>query len=431
MRSLPRQGSIPARLVRAIGPVAQDAFRRLDARHRCRTGLARARCSLPLARPTPVHPRRSTPAVTQRGRPVLPVEGRCRPAMGRCLSPTSATDPQHVHPRTRWTPCLVDASRRLLGAGGDPVDAVPPASAAHRRPPSGGERRFRAGAAPRPASSPDHRALHATSAAPCHPEGLPLRAALPAKDRLRLTLVKGRCLSDPERLRRQSPPRDPLSPISRRLLPTSAITTAPEHEPRTSRFPARPAGGLPPARRMRAAARLSTCDRPRRPDPGAGGGLSACQLLPDDPCRREAFPRIRTARAPPVTSPCPPPAGAAGQGRQTRLRWTLSRPPSQGCFTRPPATEDEIRAPEVPSIEKLPREVPGSPQVVSSLWIPGTVPFLSSRPRSQGRAHDVVATRVLGGHRPKPHPGSAAPLSISTMGSFFVRGPDVPQNFRG
>jgi len=78
MRSLPRQGSIPARLVRAIGPVAQDAFHRIDARHRCRTGLARARCSLLLARPTPVHPRRSAPAVTQRGRPVLPVEGRRR-----------------------------------------------------------------------------------------------------------------------------------------------------------------------------------------------------------------------------------------------------------------------------------------------------------------------------------------------------------------
>lgn len=95
MRSLPRQGSIPARLVRAIGPVAQDAFHRIDARHRCRTGLARARCSLLLARPTPVHPRRSAPAVTQRGRPVLPVEGRCRPMLEdvshRLLQPILST----------------------------------------------------------------------------------------------------------------------------------------------------------------------------------------------------------------------------------------------------------------------------------------------------------------------------------------------------
>lgn len=359
---------------------------------------------------------------------MLPVVGRCRPrredVSHRLLQPILSTCTRGP----AGLPCLVSASRRLLGAGGDPVDAVPPASAAHRRPPSGGERRIRTDAAPRPASSPDHRALHATSAAPCHPERLPSRAAsLPAKDRLRLTPVKGRCLSDPERLRRQSPPRDQRSqrsPISRRLLPTSAITTAPEHEPRTSRFPARPAGGRPPAQRIRAAARLSTRDRPRRPDPGAGGGLSALPAPPRRSCRRKAFPRIRTARAPPVTSPRPPPAGAAGQGRRTRLR-EHGHAPRQGCFTRPPAKEDEISAPEVPSIEKLPREVPGSPQIVASLWIPGTMLFLSPRPRSHGRAHDVVETRGQGGHRPKPHPGSAAPLSISTMGCFFVRGPEI------
>jgi hypothetical protein len=264
------------------------------------------------------------------------------------------------------------------------VVSVPPASDANQRPPPGGVRWIRTGAAPRPASSPDHRALHATSAAPCHPEPRPFEQLSRPRTASASPSSKGAASAT----RSGFAGRLLLSISFRRLRGGSSrplqSPRLPSTKPRTSRFPARPAGGLPPAQRIRAAA-----------TPGSRGrrGPLGSPAPPRRSCRREAFPRTRAARAPPVTSPHPPPAGAAGQGRRTRLRRTLSRPPRQGCFTRPPATRDEIRAPEVPFIEKLPQGGSGSPQVVSNLWIPDTMPLLSSRSRSQGHAHDVVMTR--------------------------------------
>lgn len=290
MRSLPRQGSIPARLVRAIGPVAQDAFHRIDARHRCRTGLARARCSLLLARPTPVHPRRSAPAVTQRGRPVLPVADRRRSrwedVSHRLLQPILST-------RTRG-PAGLPALSAPRGASSARVEIrltpslqLPPRIDALL---PEGERRIRTGAAPRPASSPDHRALHATSAAPCHPDPRPCEqlsrprtaSASPSSKGAASATRSGFVGSLPLSISFRRPRGGSSRPLQSPRLPST--------KPRTSRFPARPAGGLPPAQRIRAAARLSTCSRPRRPDPGAGGGLSARQLLPDDPVAGKLLP---------------------------------------------------------------------------------------------------------------------------------------------
>jgi hypothetical protein len=265
--------------------------------------------------------------------------------MGRCLSPTSATDPQHAHPWTRWTPCLVSASRRLLGAGGDPVDAVPPASAAHQRPPPGGERRIRTGAAPRPASSPDHRALHATSAAPCHPEPRPFEQLSRPRTASASPSSKGAASAT----RSGFAGRLLLSISFRRLRGGSSrplqSPRLPSTKPRTSRFPARPAGGLPPAQRIRAAARLSTRGRPRRPDPGAGGGLSARQLLPDDPVAGKLFPAparrghlLSRARIPLRLKQPDKDVGPAcdGRSRALRVRAASPAPPRRGTRSAHP-----------------------------------------------------------------------------------------------
>jgi hypothetical protein len=110
--TLPHQDSFPCHLVRAAGHVAQSAFHRMDARHRCRTGLA-CICVRSCSRARhPSCPGRACSAVTQE-RPTRAIR-RCYRRLAttlappkRCLSPTSATDPQHEHSTNRWTPCLL------------------------------------------------------------------------------------------------------------------------------------------------------------------------------------------------------------------------------------------------------------------------------------------------------------------------------------
>lgn len=190
--------------------MTRDAFHRLDAWHRCQTGLTRACCSLTPARPTPVRPRRSCSAVT-RERPTRATRRSCRSPCGRrerrtgrCPSPTSATDPQHEHPRNRWTPRLLRLSAPSARVK-DPVDASPPASVALltlAAPQGTRSAGFRTGAAPWPACSAARVARSETSDAPCHRPGRPAQGetSRTAKGRFRRALVKERSLRHPERL---------------------------------------------------------------------------------------------------------------------------------------------------------------------------------------------------------------------------------------
>jgi hypothetical protein len=110
--TLPHQGSIPSRRFRVAGLVAQGAFHRMDARHRCRTGLARICVRTCLLARHPCCPGRACSAVTQE-RPTRAIRRGLRhlamtlAPSKRCLSPTSATDPRHEHPENRSTPCLL------------------------------------------------------------------------------------------------------------------------------------------------------------------------------------------------------------------------------------------------------------------------------------------------------------------------------------
>lgn len=132
---LARTRYLPAGLGRA-GSSAQGAFHRLDARHRCRAGLARDRCSATARSPRTLLARHA-PAPPSRGAavPCYPTRSSSpsrapRTTRGRCLSPTSATDLQHEHPRIRWIPALFcETPRGISSAGERSFDAALPASA--------------------------------------------------------------------------------------------------------------------------------------------------------------------------------------------------------------------------------------------------------------------------------------------------------------
>jgi len=216
----------PRCLFKATRLVAQDAFHQLDARHRCQAGLARvgwfrfrSLARHPFARGAPALPSRKAADPCYPAPPSPP--SRALPAILGKMSLTDFCNRSTTRAPTEPLDSPPAAPRGALGAGGDPVDAVPPASAAlptfsfrqhasmqaRRRAPD-----FRTGAAPRPAFSTAPDARSSTSDAPCHGPDHPAPggASRTAKGHRLSNLVKGRCTDDPERL---------LSPVSpRRLL---------------------------------------------------------------------------------------------------------------------------------------------------------------------------------------------------------------------
>ena len=322
VRSSPRQGSTPDRRFRAIRRVARDAFHRIDARHGCRTELARV-CLLA--------PARSPNTLIARGAPSPPSRGAADPCYPACAGKMSLTDfcnrSSARAPVEPLDSLASDALRRLC-AGGAPVDAVSPASVAPRTPSSRRGAPIRSGAACRSACSASRRARSTTSAAPCHPRSsLPDGAALPlAKDHFGLTLVKGRCLRSPEQLRSPGdPPGCPLAQVpvasARRSLQSPRSPSTVSGRPR---FPARPAGGLPPAQRC-GRPRLSAYSRPADQEQGpavASRLASASQPI----ARPGASPRPCPVRAPPVAWPDSP------SGWNSRAR--MSDPPASSLLAR-------------------------------------------------------------------------------------------------
>lgn len=253
---------LPRCLFKATGLVARDAFHRLDTRHRCQAGLARVGWFASARSPDTLspeallpcrHAKRPTRATRRRRhRP----RGRCRQYSERCLSPTSATDPQHEHPRNRWTPRLL---RLAAPSARVEIRLTPSLQLRPRSRPSppartqacreGDERRIsgpalRRGRPFRPPSTLGARPLtHPVTARTTPPKAEP-----PGQPR---AIFSASSSKDPASTTRSAfcrrSPRVACLRRCRGTPSTSAITTVPEHDRRTARYPARPAEGYPRA----------------------------------------------------------------------------------------------------------------------------------------------------------------------------------------
>jgi len=202
------------------------------------------------------HAKRPTRATRRRRhRP----RGRCRQYSGRCLSPTSATDPQHEHPRNRWTPRLL---RLAAPSARVEIRLTPSLQLRPRSRPSlfasmqacrqGDERRIsgpalRRGRPFRPPPTLGARPL----TLPVTARTTPHQAEPPGQPRaiVSATSSKDAALTTRSAFCRRSP-RVACLRRCRGTPSTSAITTVPEHDRRTARYPARPAEGCPRARRF-------------------------------------------------------------------------------------------------------------------------------------------------------------------------------------
>jgi hypothetical protein len=129
---------------------------------------------------------------------------------GRCLSPTSATDPQHEHPQNRLTPTHKPPCGALC-AGKSPVDArlpafvvLPTLSSMRRGAP------HRTGAALRRPFRRSQRSWSSTSDAPCHQPIRPARAGRRSgQERFHRVSVKRHGFHAPERLPSTDAPSPP------------------------------------------------------------------------------------------------------------------------------------------------------------------------------------------------------------------------------
>jgi hypothetical protein len=145
--------------------------------------------------------------------------------------------------------------------------------------------------------------------------------------------------------------------------------------------------------------------------------------MPAPPLRslaRGACPRDRITRTPPVTSPCPrrpEKPGADSRTNPTNPPAVGARaPPAQGPL--PPPIREEGQVPRTRGAfhsNSFPKEAPGSPQVVSNLWIPRNGAFFIVAIPCALTCTRFRDDSTLDGHRPKPHRMDAAPRSISTI----------------
>jgi hypothetical protein len=170
-----------------------------------------------------------------------------------------------------------------------------------------------------------------------------------------------------------------------RRLPTSAITTVPEHDCATDPIPRTPCRRLPSCAALtRAAERLAARGRPGESSPGAGVCLAACRHLPCDCSRGELGPEIGSPGH--LLSRARVHAGRSShaqiQGRipRTRRRSARERRPHKGSFPRPSAKRGRFHEPEVPSIRAASRRRPLVFHKLSpTCGFPGSAPFSLSR----------------------------------------------------
>jgi len=278
------------------------------------------------------------------------------------------------------------APRGALGAGGDPVDAVLQLRSRSRRSPDGSSRRGAPDSGPalrrgRPVQPPSTLGARPLTP-PVTVRATPRKAGPPGQPRTASAAPssKGTASATRSAFHRRSPPRRPLAQVAGEPPSTSAITTVPEHDQRTARDPARLAGGCPPAPRcLRATTRLAARSGSSNPGPGAGGGLSARQRLPGD-SSPGSFAPDPTCPDTSCHAPAPTPAGVARRRTTGPPAGSAGAPPASGLLVpAPPRRGTRAAHPRCLPSRGIPKEAPGFPQIVTSLWIPGGCAFWPSR----------------------------------------------------